>query len=456
MIRSRIGPAVTAAQLQSKSHVCAATARGRVQSGTMDFLGALFARGAGAPLAFGANILLARLLGPQHFGLYISLLSAGLVAGAVAAYGVGPVLTREIAAKRIAPSVIVTWALRLTGGLAVAAMIVLLVWLTVGKAAGAPPSTWLERTAALLLVPASVGMIAVSGVLGGVSLVSKSTSLANLWKNGIILLGAGGLILIGANKVAYALWLQVASTVVAVVIGVQWARVGIGQRLSDGDDTQIPRQNSLDKGLRRDWRRAAGHFFAMSAAMMVLGRLDVLIVNAVAGATEAGLFGAAARTGQFAAMAGLVWVAWLQPRLSRDYEDGDTRSLQQRMAKSLAGSLGMTAVLVLGGWILAPWIMALMGKGFEGSIMPFRYLVAAYLIWSVSVPYHVLLSMTGRESAVARIWWAQVGITVVASIPLAHSYGALGGAWAWAGGLVVGSVLTTGVGRSWFRSLRSI
>ena len=58
----------------------------------------MLARGAGIPLAFAANLLIARLLGPEKFGLYITMLSVALVGGGLAAYGLGPVLTREISA----------------------------------------------------------------------------------------------------------------------------------------------------------------------------------------------------------------------------------------------------------------------------------------------------------------------------------------------------------------------
>ena len=411
-------------------------------SGTLDFSFTMLAQGVGALLAFVANIVIARILGTTDFGIYMTLLSIGLVAGGVAGYGVGPVLTREIAANPEQQSsamvrVMSRWALRLTGLISLGTMVVVLLWLSSGL--GAPPSRWLERMGIIGIILTSVLATIVTGLLVGLSEVAKSRVMNNVFKNGLLLAGAA-LVLIGErDSVVDVLWLQVAALGLATIVGVYWT----WRAIASGNHDSLLSKTSIARDMETnewEWRRSAGHFFAMSMATLILGRLDVVIVNAISGPTQAGLFGAAVRLSQVAAMAGLVWVAWLQPRMAHQWQQEYQAGLKRSLRIGITGSLGMTVVLVGIGWLLAPWLMSLLGGSFENAFWPFRFLLLGYLVWSVSVPFYVLLTMSGRERYASRIVWLQVGLTLAISLPLIFYFGALGGAWAWTAGLAAGSI----------------
>lgn len=419
------------------------TTYGVSSSGRGDFVGTLIARGMAAPLAFLANIVLARLLGPEQFGIYMALLSVGLISGGVAAYGVGPVLTREVARRNAPLRPILSWALRLTGVLSTAAVLVTAVWLSAGTIVGAPPSTLGDIAATSLLIPLSVWLVVASAVLNGMSLVAQGTAIGNLWKNGLLLLGALILLQLDLASANAALWVQVMSIAASIAIGIYWVtastRSGLG---ADGDNNQRPSASnaSNDVASAVEWRRAAGHFFAVSAAISLLNRVDVVLVNALAGSTQAGVFGAAARLAQVGGIAGLAWVGWLQPRVSLYFHTGKTNSLFRALQLGLLGAVGMTAMLVVAGWFLAPWLVSFLGKGFEETQAPFRLLLVGYIFWALSVPSYALLAMTGYESTLSKLLWVQTIATLVASFPLVRTYGALGGAVAWAGGMAFGSI----------------
>lgn len=419
--------------------------RTRQSSGRLDFLGALVAQGASAPLAFAANLIFARLLSPASFGLYITLLSAALVAGALAAYGVGPVLTREIATRPVLLPTITRWAVRLTGTLSLAIVACLLVWLSLGTNLGAPNSTWAERAITVLIVPTVVLLVLISGQLSGLTLVAKSTSLSNFWKNGFLLIGASALLLTDGAQVEAALWVQVVASIGAAAIGVYWLRKATATTV-----VGVPRDLGASSGegsrsMHRKWRQAAGHFFAISAATLMLGRLDVIIVNALSGPTEAGLFGAAARLGQVAGIVGHVWMAWLQPRVRQLIRDKQHAVLNSVLRRGFVGAVTMTVGLVAIAWFLGPLLVTLMGKSYAGALLPFRWLVLGYIVWAAAVPSYAFLAMIGHESTLSKILWVQTAVTIAASFPLVRSHGALGGAWAWAGGMALGSLCVIGV-----------
>lgn len=406
----------------------------------------MLVRGLGIPLAFAANLLIARLLGPEKFGLYMTLLSVALVGGGLAAYGLGPVLIREISAVNRAqqPEMIQSlgsWALRFSAILSVVVMFLTLVWLTLGP--GAPVSTWSERIATVSIIPLFGVSTIIAGVLSGMSQVARSQAVGMIWKNGVLLIGAALLLALGADHSLYVLLMQTASFGLAVMVAVYWIRHSApefaGFRV-------VWFKSPIESQRARALRRTARHFLVMSLTWLLLGRLDVVIVNALAGTTQAGYFGVAARLGQFGAMAGLIWSAWLQPRISARYYSGQTDGLGRLLSLGLLGSITMTTVLVIAGWFGAPQLMKLMGPGFSEAIMPFRWLLLGYLPWAASVPFFAYLTMSGREKQVSWILWIQLVLTLAASIPLVTSFGALGGAWAWAGGTGIASLIMVIVG----------
>ena len=406
----------------------------------------MLARGAGIPLAFAANLLIARLLGPEKFGLYMTLLSVALVGGGLAAYGLGPVLTREISAVNRAqqPEAIRSlgiWALRFFAILSVAVMLLTLAWLAFGP--GAPASTWPERIGAVSIIPLVGASTIIAGVLSGLSHVARSQAVGMIWKNGGLLIGVALLLALGADRSLYVLLMQTASFGLAVIVAVHWVR-----RFSP-ESTGFRGfwfKSPIEPERARMLRRTARHFLTISLTWLLLGRLDVVIVNALAGATQAGYFGVAARLGQFGAMAGLVWGVWLQPRISARYHSGHNGGLGRLLSLGLLGTTTMTAVLVIAGWFGAPQLMKLMGPGFSEAIMPFRWLLLGYLPWAASVPFFAYLTMSGREKQVSWILWFQVILTLAASVPLVTSFGALGGAWAWSGGTGIASLIMVAVG----------
>ncbi len=406
----------------------------------------MLVQGAGIPLAFAANLLIARLLGPEKFGLYMTLLSVALIGGGLAAYGLGPVLTREISAinRTQQPETIRSlgsWALRFFAILSVVVMLITLAWLALGPRA--PSSTWPERIVTVAIIPLFGASTIIAGVLSGLSQVARSQAVGMIWKNGGLLIGAALLLALGAERPLYVLLIQTASFALAVIIAVHWIRHSVPEPVGfRGFRFKLP----IEPERARMLRRSARHFLTFSIAWLLLSRLDVVIVNALAGATQAGYFGVAARLGQFGATAGLIWGAWLQPRISAQYHSGHSSGLGRLLSLGLLGAITMTTVLVIAGWFGAPELMKLMGPSFNEAVMPFRWLLLGYLPWAASVPFYAYLTMSGREKQVSWISWFQVVLTLAASVPLITYFGALGGAWAWAGGADIASLIIITVG----------
>ena len=404
----------------------------------IDFARSLLARGGGALLAFAANIALARLLGAEVFGTYITLLSAALAVGGLAAYGTGPLLTREISAQPVTQQTLIVkqlgiWSLKRTSMLSLIGMAIVLCWLLAGIAA--PPSGWYEIIATLVVIPSSMILVLAVSVLCGLSKVALGQAAGNTVKNGLLLLGAGLLMSLGVHSAGAALWLQAITTILSLGIAGFW----VYRHLPDAAEQslRVPQdKNAIELG----WHRSAGHFFAVSASLLVLSRLDVVVVGAFTDQKQVGIFGAAARIAQFAGLAGTLWIAWLQPRISKQFALGSSNRLNTNIKRGLVGSVGMTAIAVTVGWLVAPWLADFMGASFTPAIWPLRCLLGSYLVWSFCVPYYVFLSMAGHERKLAKLLWIQSILTLAITAPLCHYFGADGAAVAWFTGTMLATI----------------
>lgn len=420
----------------------------------LDFAHSLIALGGGAIFAFAANIVFARLLGAQIYGSYITMLSAALAVGGLAAYGTNPLLTREISAQPVNQQNLIVkqlgiWSLKRTGLLSLMGMAIVLCWLLAGIAA--PPSDWHERIATLVVIPGSMILALAVSVLAGLSKVALSQAASNTVKNGLLLFGAGLLMLLGVHSANAALWLQAITIILSLCIAGFWVR-----RYLPGTARQSPDVPRNKNAIELSWRRSARHFFAVSASLLVLSRLDVVVVGAFTNQKQVGLFGAAARVAQFAGLAGTLWIAWLQPRISRQYVLGRSNRLKANIKMGLLGSVGMTAIVVAVGWLVTPWLTDLMGASFSPAIWPLRCLLGSYLAWSFCVPYYAFLSMAGYERQIAKLLWAQSILTLTITAPLCHYFGASGAAVAWFTGTSFATIWMVRMGLQRLRSSAAI
>lgn len=429
----------------------------RTKDGLVDLAVAAVASAGGAALAFAANVIIARDLGVNGYGTYVTIVSASMVLGSLATYGMGPLITREIAAHlRDSSSDVLrtlsTWALRLTASLALCGCVVVIIWLTFLPAA--PASTWSMRLAGALIVPIYAGTNLAASALAGAHRVGASQIVSSTLRNAALLGGGAALLFIGVGSVVAMVWLQVVVTFFALVIGILWCRHWIVSRVV------VPRFFVGLDVFRADlapesWRKTARHFFVISLATLALFRLDVVIVNTVAGTAEAGLFGAAARIGQLAQLVGLVWMAWLCPRMADASAGAQHARLASLLRWGTAGSALMTLVPIALGWAFAPELLSLMGRGFSAAVWPLRWLLLSWLPWAASVPAYAFLSMSGSERVVSRALWLQVLLVLCAGVPLIEVAGANGGAWAWLGANVIGAAVVVMLAhRAYKRSLR--
>ncbi|BCJ32257.1 hypothetical protein Asera_63650 [Actinocatenispora sera] len=192
-----------------------------------------------------------------------------------------------------------------------------------------------------------------------------------------------------------------------------------------------------------DWRRFWGFASARAASAAIDAAsmwVGVLLTAALAGQSEAGVFGAVGRyvlAGQLAMQGLRVAVA---PQLSALLGAG-------RRADAAAVHRQTTSWVIVLSWpvylllaFFAPGFLRLFGSGFTAGAGALTVLAVAMLVNVGLGNVQTLLLMSGASRIHLAAAAAGLAVTVGGGIALIPRYGALGAALAWSGGIVVENV----------------
>jgi O-antigen/teichoic acid export membrane protein len=177
-----------------------------------------------------------------------------------------------------------------------------------------------------------------------------------------------------------------------------------------------------------EWLRVALPLLVANGCFMVLQRVDGLVIGAFHGARAAGLYESASRTTVLATSVLLAVSAIAAPTIGALHARGD-RAAVERVARTAARwmllpSLAIAAALV----VFAGPILSLWGPDFAGASTALRILVVGQLVNAAVGPVGYLLSLTGHERRVARVYAVAAALDVVLCLVLVPPLGMTGAA----------------------------
>jgi O-antigen/teichoic acid export membrane protein len=359
------------------------------------------------------NLAAIALLTPDQFGRFAAFQAAGLLGFAVWDLGVSPLLTREVAAGRIAGDGIVREVARLRAfTLAPAVAVVAVGVATVEGSLGA-------------LAAASAYMVAF-----GTQLVIQSALRGNFRFRDAAASTLGGRVGLLASFLLVLRFAPADHLVEFVLLS-----LAVGEAV-----TSVLALWQLKSSKVSAAGQAAGHvltfrraapFAATSLLQVSYNRLDVVLIAAISSTTVVGYYGLASRLQDLMYLVPNMVSVVLLPYASRLYTAGaggakETFSLWARLTVAAVGVSVVGAAIISS---LAPaWIPHLFGTQYEGSVVPVQVIV-----WSVPlITFNLGLAavVSGRHKAhyVSFGMLGALGAVVVTDIFLVPLLGATGAA----------------------------
>ena len=387
-------------------------------------------------LAVFVTILVVRSLGDERFGEWSSLLAVIALAGAVCDLGFTQVAVRRAAADRSGESVWIGALVQLRFLLSVAAFVL-------SCATVIAISTGDEMLVAGLVLSATLLMAGLGGFRAILQLRVRNDLFVAVLIANTLLWGAAAIVVFstGGGLVELALGFFAALGVANALLVVLALRHGTARF----------------RGVRDRWPELlrVGIPVAIGSVLILsYGRIDQILVLELAGAREAGLYGAVYRILDQAQFVPASIATTVMPILAASYRSDHTRFrfvLQNAVDLSIAFSLGALVFALAYG---ESFITLLFGDDFEsaGEIVP--VLVAALIPVSLGYLLGLLVIITERQSLFLLVASAGLVFNVVANLVLIPRFGFAAAAWvtlatevlvlllAW---LVVRPRLTTGL-----------
>ena len=375
-------------------------------------------------LEFACLLVLARLLPSETYGVYVLMMSCVAIGAVPATLGFDRLVVREAAAALASRGwsslkALLQGAMRATiaGSAAVSVVLIAI-------------STWIlapedsQLALAMLLAAVLVPIVAFvrlrQATLQGLGhVVVGQLPEAIVQPATLVLLTlAAAIVVQGPRTPVFPFGLQVAAAAAALAFGAVLLR------------RRRPREllAAAPNGQARKWLGTGLAFMWLVAMSSLHANVDTILVGALAGPTEAGVYRVASQLAMFVGLPLTAVSMAMAPMISALHATGRHDELRRRLAGAARGVIACAAPVALVVVLLGPTVLAAFGTGFARGYEPAMILTGAYLFHSAMATSSYVLFMTGHEKVATFAFAAGVVFNVTGNLLLTPSYGILGAA----------------------------
>ncbi len=381
-------------------------------------------RGTGLALAFGLNILLARLLGLPRYGEYVFLTVLAAFVAVPARAGLDVAVMRFLPEYRSAGTGRLARRLLIRANGLVGSLGLAIALLTLAALALLSPHRAMAESLAwlLALVPLTALSSLNQGILQGLGQPARA-----LWAEYLVRPLAAAAVLLVLLDTTHRVSLTVSQGLSAITLGVgcgvlvQWLLI---RRAAAG----LPEEPGEPATPWRIWLGVAGPLLGMGFLNMVSTRSDLLLLGILGNRSSEGYYQPAVRLAGFVSFGLTALNGVVAPLIAELYAQKRLPELRQVVNRTIrwGSAFGLVVALIFG--LDGRFVLHLFGPGFAAGERPLLVLLAGQII-NVSVgPVGYFLAMTGSHQAA--FWILLTGAffevaTALLAIPL---WGALGAA----------------------------
>jgi O-antigen/teichoic acid export membrane protein len=189
-----------------------------------------------------------------------------------------------------------------------------------------------------------------------------------------------------------------------------------------------------------EWWRPTLPLTVIMIADNLMSRSAVIALGLTGNMRDAGIFAAAFSIATVTALPRMAVATAFAPTVSALFARGDQAGLQSLSAKATCLSLLGTACAAIPLLLLAQPLLMWFGRDFVAGAPIVIVLVLGQVFAAACGPQQHLITMTGRERAGAAIFAACAGSCFAACVLMISSFGMIGAAWAMTGTLICWNV----------------
>jgi O-antigen/teichoic acid export membrane protein len=186
---------------------------------------------------------------------------------------------------------------------------------------------------------------------------------------------------------------------------------------------------------------------ASQAALLLLFRLDIAMIQWLRGSEEAGVYSAAVRVSEMAYFVPGVLATLFLPRLMASRQNEP--EYHRRVVDYLSASVVLALVVAIGLWVAAPLLPLAFGSEYERSATMLAVHAWAFIPYAVGVARTQILTVEDRLAANLSSVVLAVVINAALNLVWIPAHGGLGAAWAtltaYSAAWVLGTYLSPGL-----------
>lgn len=388
---------------------------------------------AGAGLSYFLEVLLARLLGAEEYGVYSFAYGWTLLLAIPASLGFSTALIRFVptyatsSMSHLRGVCVRSWQLVIGAGVVIAAAVSLGIHF-LGTVFSIP------FAGAIVLGSCLVPIKAVEDIQASMGRGLGLVGLAFIPRRIVRPLGIGAVLLLvfftgGSTALNSHVALLITGAVMLVVVAGQGSLIGL-KLFSESPRAHVEFQTY-------EWIRVALPMLVISGSMLLLVRTDVLMLGFLSSSADVGTYNAASRTANLVTFVLAATNALGAPLIAKLYAQGEKAALQ-RLATFLVHVAFWPSLLIASALIvLAPLILSIFGAEFVDARTALTVLALANLVSVAVGSVGYFMNMTGNESEMMKV----VGVTALLNILFnwlaIPKYGTVGAAVATAISIVI-------------------
>jgi O-antigen/teichoic acid export membrane protein len=385
---------------------------------------------AGGLTLFVSEVLLARWMGHESFGIYSYAWAWVATLAAVAGLGLPAAGVRFVAAYRAKQEHarargILSFATRAT--LAAAAGLAIVAIVIVGWAAPDSPYTSALQVA-FVAIPALALLNLDAAFARSFGWMALSASAEQLVRP-LVLIGLGALCVMWRPSLSAAGWAVLCALAYFTAAG--WQHVAVRDRVG----REIPRGDR--EYLARTWLRVGAGMLVLVVAQIIRVNVDLVVVGTLLGPGELGVYTAAVRAATLVAFFLSVSSLVAQPRMAEMYAQDRRDDLRRFVRSSTRMTFLVSLVIGVMLALVGRHVLALFGAEFVSGYRVLLILIAGHILAAASGPLTSLLMMIGRHDRAAAIHVLSMLVATALVVPLTSRYGLPGAALATSAGLVL-------------------
>ncbi|MGF1479258.1 MAG: flippase [Cyanophyceae cyanobacterium] len=387
-------------------------------------------------LAFVTSVVLARLFGPEGYGVYSYAIAWLFVLQIPAELGMRALLVREVASYQARSE----WGL-MRGILRWANRAVLIVSVGIALLA-AIAARLLQAEANLQLNVFLLALIALpllalkslrQSTLQGLHRVVVGQLPENLIQPSlfIIFLGCAYVLLGERLSVSWAMGIRVFTIGAAFAVGAEFLRRTLPQAVQ---------QASVEYNTEA-WMRSVIPFMLISCMNVINNRTDAIMLGAIRGPETVGLYVVAARGAELISFILVAVNQAIEPTIAKLYSEGNHRKLQRLITKSSRIIFFTSLPIALAFILFGHWFLFIFGPEFAQGRAALAFLGFGQLVNSATGSVGKLLNMTGHERDTAVGIGASAVLNIILNAVLIPRFGLEGAACATAISTIAWNIL---------------